>query len=187
MKKIILSALLVSFLTACGTNTVTPIDQINPPNVAPVGATATKPTPEKNMFETFTAFINLSTKPTEPSSLLMKVKGLTNTYVNDRTITPYEMFFPGNNSLSDAFGSIRLGKDGVLYLENNGSMQGEKQYFHVGTYKQTRFNNGDNVEFKLDQGNKLKMKWRGLNPMNHERIQIYTSQDLKPSPKPELL
>jgi hypothetical protein len=185
MKRTISFLLFTFLLTGCGSNTSTL--EIKPPDMAPGNNAPVNAQAATNMMESFKAYIQFN-KPdildkTGFAEVLMNVKSLMGKqYTNKSSATRYYLNIQSGGM--PVMGKIRLGKDGNLYFENSryntntGKLSYE--YFAIGNYVQKNYTNGDNVDFKLNKGISLKMKWRGLNPMNHDEIHLNLDSTMPP-------
>lgn len=180
MNKLLTLSLLLS-LTACSSQMPLPATRSNPLQAQ----SAAQP----RIFETFKGYLNHSQYDDSGlSEMLMVAKSmLGSTYDNRNSATRYMLYYANqSDSLSEAIGPIRLGRDNVLYLEHMNFTNGQKQmlYYRLGTFKLAPGSkDGQDVAFELDKGNSLKMKWRGINPMNHDEIHLTVSPAVKPVPK----
>lgn len=185
MKKHLLSFTLLGALTACGTPVADIQPQLQPPTPANLQAQSAPANPR--LMESFKGYLSHSTYDNpKVAEMLMQVKSLFgSTYDNKNSATRYRLIYSNQKEdLSFISGPVRLGQDGVLYLEHKAFNQGQTslEYYRLGSFAPLtpQAADGSEIKFQLDQGNALKMKWRGLNPMNHETIQFYVNPKLKP-------
>lgn len=172
---------LTAALSACS-NQLPMQMQAARPNLQAQAASQSAP----RLFETFTGY--LSHSPYDNSGLgemLMTAKSmLGKTYDNRNSASRYHLFYRNQDSfLAEAIGTIRLGRDNQLYLEDKNFSNGQiqLQYYRLGSFKlPPGSGDGQAVEFELAKGNSVKMKWRGINPMNHDEIHLTIDPSIKP-------
>lgn len=181
MKRFFASVLVALSLSACSSQQLPLVRSANPLQAQ----SASQP----RLFEKFKGYVNhsqydqsgLAEMLMTATSLLGKV------YDNKNSASRYHLYYQGqNSSLSEAIGPIRLGKDNVLYLEDiviNSGAPTSRQYYRLGSFQPGGLANGQEVAFQLDKGNSLKMKWRGINPMDHDELHLTISPAIKPVPK----
>lgn len=204
MKKLFSGLVLLSLLSACGTEDIS-TNQIAPATNQSVAAQAKKSTPARKPLirkneistDTFSAFLKMKEgfgfNSESTLQVFFKVTSKSgNEYDNSEEMYfPYQVFFDSESI--DESGNLRLGKDGVLYLEHTVRSNAmvirdpEIEYFRMGTYqKKASVKSGDSVSLKLDDGNLIKMRWR-MGEISREGIDIYVKEGLKPvKAKPEL-
>jgi hypothetical protein len=179
MKKLFISALLLTLITACGTaNETLPPLELTQPEIVQTNA-------DKNSFESFKGFVSKS-KYENKLIMLMKVKAL----VRSHEDTYYEIRFSQQNDKTETIlteGTIRFAKDGTLYLEDYTNDK-KFAYYRLGTYKTPNIKIGTPVDFKIDNQYKLKIHWRtvipGLSSFDNQRIMFMSNvKDIKPEIK----
>ncbi|HEY9839029.1 MAG TPA: hypothetical protein V6D23_01140 [Candidatus Obscuribacterales bacterium] len=181
MKTLITLSLLALSLTACSNQLPLPAAR---PNSLQAQAAS-----QPRLFETFKAYLNHSQYDQSGlAEMLMSVRSmLGSTYDNRNSASRYHLYYSGQDSfLAEAIGTIRLGRDNSFYLEDMNFSNGQKtlQYYRLGSFKLAPGSrDGQEVSFELERGNSLKMKWRGINPMNHEEIHLTINPAIKPVQK----
>ncbi|MGV3524907.1 MAG: hypothetical protein ACO1RX_11820 [Candidatus Sericytochromatia bacterium] len=180
MKRLALLSLL--FLSACAQAPTLPVSRLSAQNTATA--------PEPRLFEKFSGYLLRSSY----DSLKLAEMGLTvksllgKTYDNRHSASRNHLYYVGQeNGLAAGNGPVRLGKDGGLYLEDLTLQQGQTQrvYYRLGSYSGVtpQGPEGQAIAFQLDPGVSLKMKWRGLNPMDHDEIHWRIPAAVQPQPK----
>lgn len=168
--KIYAMILLALSLSACSQ---LPVNSSLP--AAPTSLTAQN---SPRLFETFQGYLLRSSYDSlKLAEMGMTVRSLLGkTYDNRNSASRYHLYYSGQTSgLAQAHGPVRFGRDGVLYLEHLTLAQGQTQrlYYRLGTYSPLPNAAAENqpITYQLDKGVSLKMDWRGINPMDHDRIQ----------------
>ncbi|PKL76979.1 MAG: hypothetical protein CVV27_07520 [Candidatus Melainabacteria bacterium HGW-Melainabacteria-1] len=180
----LISLSLLLSLSACGAPAQLPMQLSRNPIQA-----QSQPQSDPRLFETFKGFLNHSAYDNSGlAEMLMTARSmLGKTYDNRNSATRYHMFYRKQSSfLATAHGPIRLGRDNALYLEDMNFVNGQKQmlYYRLGTYSLAAGSrDGQEVRFELAPGNSVKMKWRGINPMNHDEIHLTIDPAIKPVQK----
>lgn len=183
MKKI--AYLSLALLLAACNNAPLNQAQVNPQSAQSALNAQSSP----RLFETFTGYLLRSSYDSQKlAEMGMQVRSLLGkTYDNRNSASRYHLYYSGQDSaLAQANGPIRLGKDNLLYLEHLTITQGQSKrfYYRLGTY-QPLANPAENqpVQFQLDKGVSLKMDWRGINPMDHDQIELTIPASVQAVPK----
>lgn len=142
---------------------------------------------QSRIMETFKGYLNHSQYDSSGmAEMLMSVKSLLgSTYDNRNSAGRYYLYLGSGDSLATV-GTIRLGRDKVLYLESLDFSNNQKRmlYYRLGTFQLAAGSkDGQDVSFTLDRDTSLKMKWRGINPMNHDEIHLTLSRPVQPIEK----
>lgn len=146
---------------------------------------------DPRLFETFKGYQHHSQYDKSGlAEMLMTARSLLGkTFDNRNSATRYHMFYRNQDSfLATAHGPIRLGRDNVLYVEDMNFSNGQTsyQYYRLGSFKLAPGSaDGAEVAFELDRGNSVKMKWRGINPMDHDELHLTIDASVKPVSKPK--
>lgn len=142
------------------------------------------------IMETFKGYLNHSQYDNSGlAEMLMTARSLFGkTYDNRNSASRYYLYYHNQkDSLAEAIGPIRLGRDQGLYLEEMQFNQGVKRmtYYRLGSYQlPAGSKDGQEVAFQLDGSTRLKMKWRGINPMDHDELHLTIDPGVQPQEMP---
>lgn len=155
------------------------------------GAAAVAPAPaavagqaEARLLETFAAHVVARPANKGYLSLAFTARSLTGkTFTSENPLV-----LADGKSNANAFGSnILLGADGHLYVQggyrrrDGESTTDVEGWFKVGSYKGPgNLQPKRVVTYKLTNGSKLKMNWKGLNPMGEDFMIFQFGRNLSP-------